>query len=639
MNFHSLPRPRKTLFTLLFLLLALALLAPAALAQGDDPAAAPTDGLSPGAHVTYTQRVPVNIVFVGYERGDLKLSDLQGMLPARYEPTVRYPQFYGLEGRDMGLRFNFRYDLKFAPARFEDDFFGYLASIAQPGPLTPGLVYYNNQQTNTLDVTAPVWYIDAPSTENWLLDNAPRLGIDPARSYTIFFVNWYDRPDFNFHLYTKTDFADPDLGYNHGAQDWFRMTVGWGGTHGRVWFHDLSAGPEDWSFTENVDNPDLDGDGVEEYRMPPIWEYTAGGYRDHSAIAGDLGLIARYVAINLLFTSSPLYDPLASSPGPDGQKIVHNEIFELDGQRGVDGTDFYQQDYTLDRLQSLEPYYEWDGAVDLNKPPDAAVSRAVRVFSGNSLVGGCWQDYGTPGAALFCHFNDNYDRYVPAYDPQDHVAAVFSFHLTDRKLGNQFGLLGYADDNWIDGTPTYEFLFNTPTYRALGFGFSATTVHEVGHHIGLSHPHDGYDWEQAIDYGPGGPFFFVWQGDYSATTMSYMWNNDGFGVFDRDNMNRYLFAGYLNWSNELLDDILADPNAASVRGLVNAADALAEQAQRAFNRWDYLTAATAARQAYEQIATAAMQLGLPIQPDAGLRLAPTGAPVKEGDWLKGPSID
>src|SRR5690606_20104948 len=116
----------------------------------------------------------------------------------------------------------------------------------------------------------------------------------------------------------------------------------------------------------------------------------------------------------------------------------------------------------------------------------------------------------------------------------------------------QSGLLGYADDNWIDGTPTYQFLFNTPTYRALGFGLSGPTVHEVGHHIGLSHPHDGYDSQQGIDYGPGGPFFFVWQGDYSATIMSYMWVNDGFGVFDSDNMNRYLFAGYLNWSNATL---------------------------------------------------------------------------------------
>lgn len=47
------------------------------LAQGEDPLAAPTDGLTPGRHVTYTQKVPVNLVFVGYEPGDFALNDLR----------------------------------------------------------------------------------------------------------------------------------------------------------------------------------------------------------------------------------------------------------------------------------------------------------------------------------------------------------------------------------------------------------------------------------------------------------------------------------------------------------------------------------------------------------------------------------
>jgi hypothetical protein len=215
---------------------------------------------------------------------------------------------------------------------------------------------------------------------------------------------------------------------------------------------------------------------------------------------------------------------------------------------------------------------------------------------------------------------------------------VFTYHVTNRMLGQQAGLLGFADDNWIDGTPSYMFLFTTPLYRQLGFGLSAPTVHEVGHHIGLSHPHDGYDWEQNLDYGVNGPFFFSWQGDFSATTMSYMWNNDGFGQFDHDNMDRYQFAGYLNWANDVLADIVAHPDAATVQPLVNQADALASQAQRAFNRWEYATAAPAAREAYELIATAAAQLGLSTDRLAP-EMIPTARPVKEGDWLRGPFVD
>ncbi len=220
----------------------------------------------------------------------------------------------------MGLSFDFRYDLTFAGQRFTDDYFSYLASIATPGDLTLPQVWYNDNATNVLDVTGPVGYIDAPSAENWLLSNAHRLDVDTNKAYTVFFVNWYGRDDFQFHVYTKTDEPDPDTGYNFGVERDSRKLIAWGGSHGRAWFYDLSAGPEIWTDNWYVDGADVDGDGYDDYRMPPIWEYTAGGFRDPADLGYDLGLVTRFVAINLLFTSSPLYDPMVSSPGPNGRQ-------------------------------------------------------------------------------------------------------------------------------------------------------------------------------------------------------------------------------------------------------------------------------------------------------------------------------
>ena len=40
-----------------------------------------------------------------------------------------------------------------------------------------------------------------------------------------------------------------------------------------MWFHDISAGPEMWAGSWNVDDADLDGDDEPDYRIPPIWEY------------------------------------------------------------------------------------------------------------------------------------------------------------------------------------------------------------------------------------------------------------------------------------------------------------------------------------------------------------------------------
>ena len=160
--------------------------------------------------------------------------------------------------------------------------------MADPQPLTLYQQQYNDQNTNVLDVTDNAW-IDAPSVEQWLIENAPG-GIDTSED-TIFFINWWGRDDFQFHVYTKTDEPDPDTGYNFGQVRESRKMIAWGGTTAadeesglgalgtnRVWFYDLSAGPESWTDNWNVDDADLDGNGRVDYRMPPSWEYlTPGG--------------------------------------------------------------------------------------------------------------------------------------------------------------------------------------------------------------------------------------------------------------------------------------------------------------------------------------------------------------------------
>jgi hypothetical protein len=152
-------------------------------------------------------------------------------------------------------------------------------------------------------------------------------------------------------------------------------------------------------------------------------------------------------------------------------------------------------------------------------------------------------------------------------------------------------------------------MFDTPEYRELGFGFTTTGIHEFGHHVGLSHPHDGYDSELGIDFGPAGFFEFAWSGDESHTVMHYLALSNGFGRFDQDNAQRWEMAGYLNWSNALAADVLAHPHADRVRLLLRLADHAAEQSLDAFRKWEYLKAATNARQAYSLVVAAARLIG------------------------------
>lgn len=613
---------KKRLFLLLNLVLVLSLLIVSPASAKDSLAV-----LRPGKHVTFQQNIPVNLVFIGYEQDAINRQALRQALPATYIPIVRYPAFYGVMGRDLGLKYNLHYNITFAERNFTNRFFSYLQEIGTPGDLTLFQQLYNDQENNVLDITGPVLYIDGPSVEAWLADN---LKVKP-QSYTMVFINWYSRPDFQFHVYTKTDEPDPDTGHNFGEEEISRL-IDWGGTSSRIWFNDLSAGPEWNTDNWNVDQPDLDEDGTEEYRMPPIWEYTEDGYRDLSELTKDLGLITRYVAINLLFLQSPLYDPLVTAPDVGGGKVVHINMFEDD--RNNLGVDWIDTDFIVSRLSELQPYYDWQIELEDRNPIDDRARRAFRIFTGLRQRDDCWNDLGDPFAELFCFFDANLDTYVPAYPDEDYVIPVFAFNTTDARMGDLLGLLGFADDNWRDGTQTYVFEFGSEGPRSFGFGFSRLTDHEVGHHIALSHPHDGYDSELGLDYGPGGEFYYVWAGDASHTVMSYLWLTGEFGQFNQDNMYRWEFAGYLNWANDLLDDILADSDTSEVQGNLAQAEAYAAAAKAAFDQWDYLTAAMNARLAYEQVAMAADELGIATKSANSILVAPSMSAPHEGDWIR-----
>jgi hypothetical protein len=52
----------------------------------------------------------------------------------------------------------------------------------------------------------------------------------------------------------------------------------------------------------------------------------------------------------------------------------------------------------------------------------------------------------------------------------------------------------------IDFSYSYEWL------RERSFGFTFITIHEVGHVLGLAHPHDGFSWNDFYEFGRRGMF-------------------------------------------------------------------------------------------------------------------------------------
>ncbi|AVT38883.1 hypothetical protein C6W10_23325 [Plantactinospora sp. BB1] len=582
------------------------------LAPASQAATARYPHLDPGGQPRLTERVPVNVVFVGYEPDQVPRSAYQAELPRGYEPVVRSRLMYDVREK-LGLHYTYDYRISYADRRYEDRFFGELKRLARPAPLTALQSEYNAQQRNVLDITGN-HHIDAPSVERWLAKHPPS-GVDTRRN-TVFLINWYGRSDFRFHVYTKTNEPDPDTGYNFGVERDSRKIIAWGGTTARdeedglgstrrVWFHDLSAGPESWTSNWNVDERDLDGNGVEDYRMPPTWEYTAGGYRAPDRLAGDLGLITRYVALNLLFTSSPLYPAELPTAQPPRSINLDSNVYE--GWPGVDASKTYvKPDLLLAELRELR----WRNRLDYDSqdlPFTGEAERCYRLAVEEDVS--CYPETGFPGFANF--YLQNRKELARTQDDQgrvDYELPMFSYAVPE---GTITPALGFADDNYVDGTQTYVFGFISPEIVESGYGLTTTLIHEVGHHLGMSHPHDGYDSASGVDYGPADEFYFVGAGDQTNSMMSYIDLNWDFSQFDHDNSDRFLTAAYNEAANRLAADVLDSPRAHRARDELAAADRLLGRAKAALAGHEYAAAHAYADQAYGEVVDGARQAGVP----------------------------
>lgn len=606
---------------------ALAAVAAAALvAAAAAPAAGDFAGLNPGGLPDLRETVPVNVVFVGFDGYDVGGAGFRSVLPQTYVPVVRSRLWYGVK-EELGLRYTYDFNVVRADEEYEDALFAALADLGTPAPLTLFQQLYNLSGGNILEVDEENHvFIDAPSVERWLLENPPP-GVDPSRN-TVFFVNWWGRDDFRFHVYTKIGEPDPDTGYDFGQNRSSRKLVAWGGTApadeetgyrgkpGRVWFYDISAGPESWNGSYDVVDceavacpPDfVDFDIPEsEYRIPPIWEYDPAGYRDPSALDGDLGKLTRYVALNLLFTTSPLYPPYLTPTKLPGSINLDSNTYE--DWPGVDASEQYIKPQLLvseeQELVKLPMTYDNQDVPLTGKAEQCFQEWLFQPPFADNCYAPSYPLY--PAAAnLFLDNALRRDTFTGGA-PGEYEAMAFNY-ATGEDLPTP---LGFADDNWIDGTQSFIFNFVSPGIVDAGYGLTTTMIHEYGHHFGVSHPHDGWDSEGGFDYGPEGDYFFAWSGDESNSMMSYIDVNWDFSQFDQDNHNRHRAAGYMLNANVLAEAVLATPGKLPAKLVLRVADGACAFGKLRLASHDYEGTFRSARRCYELAKLSAQMAGVP----------------------------
>lgn len=634
------------------LVLALGCLLALPAAAAAAPSLPPLQHLQPGEFADVHQDVPVTVVFVGLETGSgpTGIDTARMLAPQLSENRVvdRTTRFYEragilggvLEPAKIGLTYNYDYRTVFADGAFEDAFFDHLTSIGL-GPIPGGTFFqqaYAEHPLAAQQIPASL-LIDATAAERWLAANAgPMLGIDTTRP-TVFFVNWFGRPDFQFHTYGflgQRPGAPFPNGFTHQGQ-----MVAWGGSpasvpygalgrDARVWLYDVSAGPDYGTANWLLEPADFDGDGVTDERIPPVWEYgTDHWFRPFDDLTGDLAKLLRFVAVDELFGSTPIYDPSLSEPLLADRVELDLNLFA--GRPGRDPLSTLRAGDLPSVLGRLDPTRSFP--LDLQvRPLSGEVARVYdcQQSSYTATPKSCYGNrvrFDDPNLHdsfydLWLFFGDQHNSFL---DGTRYEVPLAVFDVPEDRLSPR-AIAGVA----LSRTPNlsgWTFGWLADRHRAFGYTDTGLVGHEIGHHLGLSHVHDTYDPVLDRELESTGPFAFLFSGTESYTSMSYLTNTDEFGQFDRDHMARWQLAARLDNANRILGDIARSPRAARASSEAVSADARAGAAIAALNAWNLPAAASAAADAYRLVLIAAAKAGVKVEPYSGVADQAPGAGV------------
>lgn len=504
--------------------------------------------------VQVSATVEVNVLFVGFEERTYaghedEPNDYQAIygdvipefMPRSNDLTIR-SEFEGDDAHPvpLGEHLDYRSRVAFAPPAFERRFFDHLERIGRESAPTLSQRVYTDMANNAVDIREPILRISGADVERWLLANARGVtGLAPGAD-TIVFINWWGKPGFRFHVYDPGA-GDPVTGTDGPGTE--NAGSAWGGSHGRLWFYDMSAGPDRITRNYDVDAADVTGDGYADYRIPPIWELRedlpSWLINDATVVAG---MLARY-AVYGLFTASPWHDPLTSVPAERAKRMLRIRLLQGDPGTGV--SQLLDLDTIKAELQALQPYLRFDRSFT-ERPVAAADLDALRIFNrafaGLPAARGCWTSFGSPFEELYCYVTEHAAEFAPPADPGDWVIPAPVFNLTDAGTAEvDLRVVGYADND-PDGKPYAVLVTTFPRHRNGPFGVGATHLvqHETGHHFGLAHTFSGWDAEEGFTFLP---FYSPWLHALSECQCPMgVLPRTRFGAFDRDNLDRNLTA-------------------------------------------------------------------------------------------------
>jgi hypothetical protein len=420
--------------------------------------------------------------------------------------------------------------------------------------------------------------------EAWLVQHQSDYGGFPANGYVLVLADLSTRlpsatfgqlelalqgkdVEFTPHFYNKT-YTDSDLGIQLNR----RYMTAWGG-HSRLFFADLSAGPEQTA---------------EQF---PIQIASAVNSVDVSGTYGKLWLnqfLSDYVsgAVPDIFAPDFIYPINYASSYKIKVVIFDNRTDTTDPPL----TETFDQEAAVKQWQALLPWANVTAETKYARVSDYPELQQIIVKSRSPAT------YGSPPGSpavdarpVYDWLSANGQGHIKDFmqvkrDATEYDIPVFAFAFTgDYEFGFTFkDMIGKeADfDRTIWGVSLYDLVlishstndfkrgdFATPAQLGKGFGFTNTVIHEVGHMVGLMHP-----------------FSFDPTENFVASVMAYYPYENIFSIFDRDALARGQADLLLRQTSGVLSET---PFIFVNQGDLSAARSEADSAEKAYSAMNY----------------------------------------------------
>jgi len=536
---------------------------------------------------TRTASFDVKVVLVGLEARLVDKDYLKWNSPEK-----RY-QLFQIPGISTNTQYSLKYEYVFPSEAFASDLVRFLESTGKResrqnviwnisySKIGPG--YYWNY--THLPVTSNNTYYSADSVEEWLVEHQSEYGGFPDTGYVLVLADFSSRlpsttvdqmqlalrgknAEFTPHFYNKT-YVDSDLGIKLNR----RYMTAWGG-HSRIFFADLSAGPEETAEQLPIQLA---------YAMNDIDVSTSYGRAWFNQYLAD------YISgvVYNLFTPDFVYPINYSSSYKVKVVVIDNR---------TDGTDppmakAFDQEAAVKEWRALVPWANVTAEtkyVNISDYPD--LQRKIVDSRSTAKYALPPDSPAVDARPVYEWLSENGQGHIKDFmevkrDFEEYDIPVFAFAFTGEfQLGFTFKEMvsELSFDRTIWGVALYDLVLIShstndfrrgesadPAQPGKGFGFTNTVIHEVGHMLGLMHPF-------ATSYDPTENFV--------ASVMAYYPYEQSFSIFDQDALARGQADQLLRQTEELLvetSSILIN------QADISAARASINNAEKAYSAMDY----------------------------------------------------